>query len=178
MESVIPMRRKRQSLPEETCIEVLERGTSGVLALNDPEQGVPYQVPVNYGYRDGRLTFHGATVGHKVELLKADPRASFTVIDQDQIVPEQYTSWFRSVVCTGRLRLLTDPDERMDELMFMAERFWPDHEEHARAEIAGAFDHTAVLALDIETMSGKEAAELARRRRAGELLGRAPRLPL
>ena len=109
MESAIPMRRKRQSLPEETCIEVLERGTSGVLALNDPEQGVPYQVPVNYGYRDGRLTFHGATVGHKVELLKADPRASFTVIDQDQIVPEQYTSWFRSVVCTGRLRLLTDP---------------------------------------------------------------------
>ena len=169
MIDLIPMRRKRQALSEEACIEVLERGTSGVLALNDSELGAPYQVPLNYGYRDGRLTFHGAMTGHKIDLLKAGARASFTIIDQDEIIPEQYTSYFRSVVCTGRLRQLTDPDERLEELLFVAERFWPGHEEKAREEIAPAFDHTFVLVLDIETMTGKEAVELARRRRAGEL---------
>ena len=73
------------------------------------------------------------------------------------------------MVCTGRLRQLTDPDERLEELLFTAERFWPGHEEKAREEIAPAFDHTAVLVLEIEVMTGKEASELARRRRAGEL---------
>ena len=51
----------------------------------------------------------------------------------------------------------------------LAERFWPGHEEKAREAIAPAFDHTFVMVLDIETMTGKEAVELARRRRAGEL---------
>ncbi len=51
MIDLIPMRRKRQALSEEAGIEVLERGTSGVLALNDSELGAPYQVPLNYGYR-------------------------------------------------------------------------------------------------------------------------------
>ena len=45
MIDLILMRRKRQALSEEACIEVLERGTSGVLALNDSELGAPYQVP-------------------------------------------------------------------------------------------------------------------------------------
>lgn len=54
MIDLILMRRKRQALSEEACIEVLERGTSGVLALNDSELRAPYQVPLNYGYRARR----------------------------------------------------------------------------------------------------------------------------
>ena len=41
------MRRKKQVLPEEVCTSILNRGTSGVLALMGDE-GYPYAVPVSY----------------------------------------------------------------------------------------------------------------------------------
>ena len=165
----IPMRRAKQQLPPEACLEVLERGTSGVLALNDPESGYPYQVPLSYGYRSGKLTFHGAKVGHKIDLLHADCRASFTVIDQDEIVPEQYTTRYRSVTCTGTLRLVEDASEMRDELMFMAERFYPGHDDEATAEIERFVDACAVLVLELDGVVGKENTELAQMRRAGRL---------
>lgn len=165
----IPMRRSAQQLPESACIEVLARNTSGILALNDPEQGVPYQVPLSYGYHDGRITFHGATAGHKLDLLARDGHASFTVIDQDEVVPKDYTTRYRSVTCTGTLSVVEDDDERFSELMFMAERFWPGHRQEAQAEIDRFFDRTCVLALKISDMVGKENHELAEMRRSGAL---------
>ena len=47
------MRRKGQQLSAEECIEILNRGTSGVLAL-EGDDGYPYAVPLSYVYEDGR----------------------------------------------------------------------------------------------------------------------------
>ena len=59
------MRRRRQQLTHEECLAILERGTSGVLAVSG-EDGYPYAVPLSYVYRDGRLFFHCAKSGHKL----------------------------------------------------------------------------------------------------------------
>ena len=81
-----PMRRFKQALSPEECRAVLERGTSGVLALTG-DGGWPYAVPLSYVYADGKLYFHSAKSGHKVDAIRSCPRASFCVIDQDHIVP-------------------------------------------------------------------------------------------
>ena len=86
-----PMRRFRQQLSQEECRAILERGTSGVLAVAGDE-GWPYAVPLSYVYREGKLIFHCATAGHKLDGLRRDGRASFCVIDQDQVVPQEYTT--------------------------------------------------------------------------------------
>ena len=41
------MRRKRQLLPQEQALEILENGTSGVLALSG-DGGYPYAGPMSY----------------------------------------------------------------------------------------------------------------------------------
>lgn len=64
------MRRKRQQLSEEESISILERATSGTLALLG-DGGYPYAVPISYVYADGRLYFHSALTGHKVDAVKA-----------------------------------------------------------------------------------------------------------
>lgn len=59
----IPMRRCRQEMPREE-VEGLLAGhgaTSGVLALNDPESGVPYQVPLSYVYVPAADAAHAPT---------------------------------------------------------------------------------------------------------------------
>ena len=100
------MRRKRQALSASEVAEILHIGTSGVLALlGDGEY--PYAVPLSYVYDEGKLYFHSATSGHKIDAAERSAKASFCVIDQDSIRPEKYTT-FRSVIVFGRIRVITD----------------------------------------------------------------------
>ena len=94
------MRRKRQALPQEGMDAVLQKGTSGVLAVSG-DHGYPYAVPLSYVYDGKALYFHCAKAGHKLDGIRRDAKASFCVIDQDQVVPEEYTTYFRSVIVFG-----------------------------------------------------------------------------
>ena len=80
------MRRRKQALSLESCVEVLRKGTSGVLAVSG-DDGYPYAVPLSYVYDDGRLFFHCAPSGHKLAAIAGNEKASFCVIDQDHVVP-------------------------------------------------------------------------------------------
>lgn len=101
------MRRKRQQLSEEESISILERATSGTLALLG-DGGYPYAVPISYVYADGRLYFHSALTGHKVDAVKACDKASFCVIEQDSVQPKKYTTYYRSVIAFGRVHVIED----------------------------------------------------------------------
>ena len=73
--NVHKMRRAAQALTEDECVDVLRRGTAGVLALAGGPDEWPYAVPMSYAYRDGVVTFHGAMEGHKHELIAANSNA-------------------------------------------------------------------------------------------------------
>lgn len=74
----IPMRRHRQQLSQQQSINLLESSTSGTLSLNQPD-GFPYQVPLSYVYTDGKLYFHCAQSGYKLDLLHQDDRAGTSI---------------------------------------------------------------------------------------------------
>ena len=57
------------------------------------------------------LFFHGAKNGHKTDAIKKCSKASFGVIDQDHIVPEEYTTYFRSVIAFGKIHIMEDETE-------------------------------------------------------------------
>lgn len=157
------MRRKKQLLSKDASIEVLERGTSGVLALLGDDD-YPYAVPLSYVYADGKIYFHAAKAGHKIDAIQNSSKASFCVIDQDKIVPEEYTTYFRSVIVFGKIRLLTDETEirRMAKVLTM--KYSAAYEDDIPREIDAQFKHLAMIELDIEHMTGKEAKELAKNR--------------
>lgn len=113
------MRRSRQQLSEKESMEILENGTAGVLALSGDED-YPYAVPISYVYCGSRLYFHSAVSGHKIDAVQKSNKASFCVISQDHIVPEEYTSYYKSVIAFGRIRLLTEESEKE-----RLRNFWP-----------------------------------------------------
>ena len=159
-----PMRRFKQALSPEECRAVLERGTSGVLALSGDE-GWPYAVPLSYVYADGKIYFHSAKSGHKVDAIRSCPRASFCVIDQDHIVPEEYTTYFRSVIAFGRIRVIGDDGERRAAVERLALKYHPgDTPEHRNRYIDSEWAPLCMLEMTVDHLTGKEAKELARRR--------------
>ena len=161
-----PMRRARQALPEATCAAILARGTSGVLAVLG-DDGYPYAVPLSYCYEPGRLIFHCARQGHKLDAVRRCPKASFCVIDKDDILPEKYTTRFRSVIAFGTVRELTADAEKRDAVARLVRRYAPaESEEHLQGEIDHEWPALCVLEMTIEHLSGKEGIELVREREA------------
>lgn len=167
--SPLGMRRRRQALSREECLEVLDGATSGVLCLPDPARGYPYQVPLTHARRGGVLVFHCATAGHKLELVRAAGEAgapvSYCVVGADDVVPEEFTTYFRSVVALGRLRVVSDEAAIRRDLELLGERFWPGHPTELAAEIDGSLGHVLALELEIEELTGKQARELVPRGR-------------
>ena len=154
------MRRKKQALDPAACDAILEAGTSGVLALSGAD-GQPYAVPLSYVYRGGKVYFHCAKAGYKLDLLAQNPKASFCVIGQDQVVPEKYTTHFRSVIVFGTVRELTDPSEKRAAIEALARRYAPDEPaEGIDAEIARYWDALCMLELAPEQITGKQCIEL------------------
>lgn len=156
------MRRKRQALPPEACRAILEGGTSGVLALAE-EGGYPYAVPLSYVYSEGKFYFHCARQGHKLDAIRREPKASFCVIDEDRVVAQEYTTYFRSVIAFGQVRELTDEQEKRAAIEKLALRYAPqDSEDNRQRAIEQDWKPLCMLEMTVEHLSGKEAIELIR----------------
>ena len=154
------MRRKRQKLAKEKCDDILYRGTSGVLALHG-DDGYPYAVPISYVYTGKKPWFHSAKAGHKIDAVLRDAKASFCVIDQDRIMPEEYTTYFRSVIAFGTIRILEDEAEKRTAIEQLAVKYAPDDSEENRSRaIEQEWKPLCMLEMEIEHLSGKQAIEL------------------
>ena len=154
------LRRKRQALSRADCEAVLSRGTSGVLALAG-DDGYPYAVPLSYLYEDGKLLFHCAKAGHKLDAVARCDKASFCVIDQDRVVPEEYTTYFRSVIAFGRIRVIGDDGERRAAVERLALKYHPgDTQENRNRYIDKEWAPLCMLEMTVEHLSGKQATEL------------------
>ena len=168
------MRRKRQQLSEEESISILKKATAGTLALLGDDD-YPYAVPISYVYADGRLYFHSALSGHKVDAIRkfdkvavqreqARPgaKASFCVIEQDEVHPEKYTTFFRSVIAFGRIHIIEDEAEKLATARMLGNRYNPNQEEALQKELESGLSRMLMIRFDIEHLTGKEAIELTR----------------
>lgn len=125
----------------------------------------PYAVPLSYVYADGKIYFHSAKSGHKVDAVRSCPRASFCVIDQDHIVPEEYTTYFRSVIAFGTVRILEEDGEKRAAIEKLAVKYAPaDSRENRDSAIDREWAPLCMLEMEVEHLSGKEAIELVRQR--------------
>ena len=155
------MRRKGQQLSQEECIAVLNRGTNGVLAVVGDE-GYPYGVPLSYVYVAGedKLFFHCAKKGHKLDAIAQCDKASFCVVDKDQIMPEAYTTYFRSVILFGRAKVIEDEMQMRGAMSILAAKYRPEYESERAEAIDKEFPALCLIEFNIEHMTGKEAIEL------------------
>jgi len=157
------MRRKRQQLSNEESVDILTRSTSGVLSLLG-DGGYPYGVPVSYVYADGKIYLHSAVEGHKVDAVRNNAKCSFCVIEQDDVRPSEFTTYFRSVIAFGQITVIEDESEKLLALQMLGRHYSPNDEAGLAHEIKKDFNHLLMLRIDIEHMTGKESIELVRAR--------------
>ena len=82
------MRRKKQQLPIDETEKILKSHNTCTLALSG-DDGYPYSLPISYAYIDGKIYFHCAKTGHKIDAVKSNEKVSLSVIDSDEVpLPE------------------------------------------------------------------------------------------
>ena len=77
------MRRYKQELSKEECIEILKNEPRGVLSMLE-DDGYPYGIPMTHWYDEatGNIYFHGAKIGHKIDAINRCDKVSFCVYDK------------------------------------------------------------------------------------------------
>ena len=156
------MRRNKQVMSSEKALDVLKNATSGVLAVSGDDD-YPYAVPLSFVYNDGKIYFHSAREGHKVDAIRNNDKASFCVISKDEIVPEEFTTYFRSVIAFGKIKIISDEAEIMETLNMLALKYSrPDDVAGRKRVIESSLSNVLMMELDIEHLSGKEAIELVK----------------
>ena len=92
--------------------------------------------------------------GHKMDAIKKHDRVSYCVMDEGIENDDGWSYTFKSVIVFGRMRVLTDDDEKVEKLTHLGDKFFPTHEQTV-SEIERLLHRTAVFEITIEHISGK-----------------------
>ena len=149
------MRRSPQALSREEMIDLLKTETRGVMSVHG-DDGYPYGVPINHFYNDedGKLYFHGAKFGHRVDAVKRDPKVSYCVYGGEYKDEGDWAYRVKSVIVFGRAELIEDTAEIERISRLLCEKF-PGPQEYVEKEIEKDTKNTLLIAIKIEDMNGK-----------------------
>ena len=63
-------------------------------------------MPINFVYANDKIYFHGAKNGYKIDEINKCNKVSLFVVDKDDVVEEELTTYFKSVILFGKARIL------------------------------------------------------------------------
>ena len=149
------MRRFKQQIPDEECIEVLKNEPRGVLSVLG-EEGYPYGIPMNHWYSeaDGKLYFHCAKEGHKLDAINNCDKVSYCVMDQGYRKEGEWALNIRSVIIFGRMHIVEDVEKKREICTNLCRKF-TDDEAYLEKELKNAFPRVCCLELVPVHMTGK-----------------------
>lgn len=149
------MRRFKQQVSEEECVRILSTEKRAVLSMHG-ENGYPYSIPINFYYdqTDGKIYFHGAGQGNKIDLLKKDNKVCFCTYNQGFVREGEWAYNATSVIAFGRISELTDPDEIVKKCRLLGRKYYPDAAS-VEVEIEKAISRVHMLVMTIDHMTGK-----------------------
>lgn len=147
------MRRFKQQLTEQECVDVLTHAPRGVLAVQG-EDGYPYAFPMNYIYLDGKIYFHCAKAGHKLDALASDNRVSFCVMDEGYRKDGDWALNIKSIIIFGQVKKIETAQETVEIVRQIGLKYFPTVE-GVEEEIRKTVAYVQILELSIDHMTGK-----------------------
>ncbi len=148
------LRRKERQGTKEDGERILKTAQYGVLAVAG-DAGYPYAVPLNFVYLDGKIYFHCAKTGHKIDAIRRTDKVSFCAVANETIVPAEYTTHYESVIAFGRAKFVEDNAEREHIARLLAERYACGTPERTEEEVNQFSKALCVVEIAVEHLSAK-----------------------
>lgn len=162
METNIRME-KRTCTDKEQIKKFLSEAQTAFLGLVD--DNIPYVIPLNYVFKDGKFYMHGANTGRKINIINKNANACFTICENygtiADPIPANIDTAYMSVIANGPIELVTDLDEATAAMQEMLNKYVPDYfiaplsKAHVEKYQSSLGSKTAVLKLKPVTMTAK-----------------------
>lgn len=152
------VRRQDRLLDHENATELLRSGEFGVLSMveSDHEGVGGYGIPINFVWNGkDSIYFHCAPEGHKLVCLRNNPKVSFCVVGHTNVISHKFTTAYESIVVRGNAVIAISAEERMQALGLIIDKYSPNDKELGLKYTEKSFHRTAIIRLDILTLSGK-----------------------
>lgn len=147
------MRRKDKKLSEEEMLNVLNITPYGVLSTIG-EDGIPYGVPISFVYKDDKIFFHSAVVGHKLDNIKANNQVSFCVVTDVEAIPDKFTTKFKSVIIFGMVEEVNE-DKKVEVFKLFLKKFSSNFMESGMEYINKAGRNARMFQINIDRITAK-----------------------
>jgi len=157
------VRTKNWLMSEDDCYDLIDSAENGVLATVNAE-GQPCTTALNHVLIDHTLYFHSGLEGEKIDNLKVNPQVSYFIIGVADVIYDQFTTAFSSVVVNGVMEFVEDHDEKLRALTALVDRFSNEliPPQVKTDFIADGVNCVLILKLDAQNATGK--ARLSRKR--------------
>lgn len=147
------IRRKDRELPEDEMLRILEVGQYGILSTVE-ETGIPYGVPLSYVYKDGKIYFHAATTGHKLDNISFNSNVSFCVVTDVETVPDKFTTKYKSVIAFGTAAEVQE-DNKAEVFQWIVDKYSSDFADLGAEYIRKGGSKAKVFQIDVQRATGK-----------------------
>ena len=126
-------------------------------------EGQPYCTPTIYWRDDDHLYWHGSSASRMLRNLEAGVPVCLTVAHLDGLVLARsgfnHSANYRSAMCFGTARLLTEEDAKAKGLLDVVDRCYPGRSGELRANTKQEIKATSIIAMEIEQASVKVRAK-------------------
>lgn len=152
------MRKSNQEIFDPAIIEdILQQGNICRVAFYDHD--IPYLLPFNYGYHQGKMFIHAAPEGKKIDLIKQNYRVAFEITPNYQIIKNKdackWSTYYRSVIGKGMVEILDNKDEKVFGLnIIMQQHGWEGGATYNEASLKSMM----ILCIHIIEITGKQSS--------------------
>jgi nitroimidazol reductase NimA-like FMN-containing flavoprotein (pyridoxamine 5'-phosphate oxidase superfamily) len=155
----ILMRRNERKISELNEVNEIIR-KADVCRISLANGDIPYMVAMNFGYQpaaDGKLYFHCANEGRKLEMIRKNNYVCFQMDTDHQLFNgEKGCDWgmkYSSVVGYGNISIVTEPEAKKTGLNFIMAHYGGEREYTYDENVLA---RTTILCLQIIEMTGKK----------------------
>jgi len=152
------LRRKEKEIKDKGEIEEVLRDAQ-IGRLGTSVDGQPYVVPLSFAYHDGKIIFHGAREGKKMEDIARNPRVCFEV-DNGEAIPSDdpcgFSFRYRSVIANGTAKIIEDPKTSLEALRILVDKYSPGKGEKLTLERIERSKNMVVVEIAVDEMVGKK----------------------
>lgn len=110
--------------------EILDNAEFGTLALC--VENKPYSVPINFVENEGEIFFHGAKKGKKMDIMKQNKFASFSVVEDYSLLPSYFSSdkgdacpathMFKSIIIDGVIEFIEEYEVKVKAMGLLMQK--------------------------------------------------------
>lgn len=142
-------------MPDEQVKEILKAASYGTLAVIG-DGGYPYAVPLNFVYYNDKIYFHCAKSGHKIDAISENSKVSFCIVNEEKVIPEKYTTYYKSVIAFGNAKEVVDDKLKREAVTALAKKYVPFSDDEIEKEVDAFFKPLCVVEISLDHITGKE----------------------